>query len=190
MQEKERQEKKLAKVEKERKEKEAQSKSRSLMATFFGKPKAPVATGSGSRSTSIPQENSQPVQSEPREDKSRISDYERTFKSFLLKKGAELAPHNWFLEVRSGKKQQRSDVDDKTVIVIDDDEPQHDAQMDGACNGHVEDVEMQDVPRTSSRLDRGQMTAQGISSSRTARSRLLNQLQSVCAKSSAACLRH
>ena len=43
----------MAKVEKEKKEKEAQSRSRNLMASFFGKPKAPSAGGSGTNSAAV-----------------------------------------------------------------------------------------------------------------------------------------
>lgn len=81
------------------------------MANFFGKPKvaavAPVA--SGSRGGSIGKD-------EPMQEAAAPSDFERTFRPFVVKKDAELAPENWFRERRRGVVRQ--------VIVIEDDQDQ------------------------------------------------------------------
>lgn len=93
-------EKKAAKLEREKKEKEAQNKSRSLMANFFAK---------GQR----------PTQSDPKPGSaSKQTDYERTFKPFILKKDAVLAPINAFRE--RPKSSASGTADD--VIIVDDDE--------------------------------------------------------------------
>ncbi|SJL00238.1 uncharacterized protein ARMOST_03550 [Armillaria ostoyae] len=103
--EKEKSEKKAAKAEKEKKEKEAQNKSRSLMATFFSKPKAPAPAPTSSK-----------PETQVASSSTTISDFDRVFKPFVLKKDAELAPWNRFLQKRC----PRGSQDD--VIVIDDDE--------------------------------------------------------------------
>ncbi|KAL1680833.1 chromatin assembly factor 1 subunit A-domain-containing protein [Schizophyllum commune] len=101
--EREKQEKAAAKAERERKQAEAHDKSRSLMANFFSKKPAAAK----------PPPNSQP------EAGSSQSDFERTFKPFLVKKDTTLAPVNWFLEPKGA----RGTEDD--VIVIDEDERGH-----------------------------------------------------------------
>ncbi|PBK96692.1 hypothetical protein ARMGADRAFT_988685 [Armillaria gallica] len=103
--EKEKSEKKAAKAEKEKKEKEAQNKSRSLMATFFSKPKAPAPAPTSSK-----------PETQVASSSTTISDFDRVFKPFVLKKDAELAPWNRFLQ----KRRPRGSQDD--IIVIDDDE--------------------------------------------------------------------
>ncbi|KAK0503100.1 chromatin assembly factor 1 subunit A-domain-containing protein [Armillaria luteobubalina] len=103
--EKEKSEKKAAKAEKEKKEKEAQNKSRSLMATFFNKPKAPAPAASSSK-----------LEAQVASSSTTISDFDRVFKPFVLKKDVELAPWNRFLQ----KHCPRGSLDD--VIVIDSDE--------------------------------------------------------------------
>ncbi|KAI0303427.1 hypothetical protein B0F90DRAFT_1371375 [Multifurca ochricompacta] len=102
--EKERLEKKAARSEKERKDKESQEKARSMMANFFGKPKASSST------TASPSKGHAP--SPP----NTLSDFDRVFKPFMLKKDAELAPVNWFKDAK--KRKLQTDVD---VIVIDED---------------------------------------------------------------------
>uniref|UniRef100_D8PWL3 Chromatin assembly factor 1 subunit A dimerization domain-containing protein n=1 Tax=Schizophyllum commune (strain H4-8 / FGSC 9210) TaxID=578458 RepID=D8PWL3_SCHCM len=101
--EREKQEKAAAKAERERKQAEAHDKSRSLMANFFSKKPAAAK----------PPLNSQP------EAGSSQTDFEKTFKPFLVKKDTTLAPVNWFLE----PKRARGTEDD--VIVIDEDERGH-----------------------------------------------------------------
>ncbi|KAL1668410.1 hypothetical protein GGF50DRAFT_111239 [Schizophyllum commune] len=101
--EREKQEKAAAKAERERKQAEAHDKSRSLMANFFSK--KPTAAK--------PPPNSQP------EAGSSQTDFEKTFKPFLVKKDTTMAPVNWFLEPKGA----RGTEDD--VIVIDEDERGH-----------------------------------------------------------------
>jgi chromatin assembly factor 1 subunit A len=101
--EKERTDKKAAKVERERKDKEAQEKARSMMASFFGKPKPSTASASSSKD---------PAPSAS----TTLSEFDRVFKPFTLKKDVELAPTNWFQEAKRRKR-----FADADVIVIDDD---------------------------------------------------------------------
>ncbi|KAG2755908.1 hypothetical protein P692DRAFT_20766720 [Suillus brevipes Sb2] len=103
---KEKEEKKAAKAEKEKKQKATQDKSRSLMANFFGKAKAP------------PRESpSKPVCGTSNSE----SDFQKTFKPFVLKKDAEMAPINWFLKPRELTwKQQTSGFTHADAIVVDD----------------------------------------------------------------------
>ena len=117
-QEKERQEKKAAKAEKEKKAQEAQAKSRSIMASFFGKAKASVTA---SPAKSVASKNGEEDSPGPA---STQSDFQRTFRPFTLKKGAELAPTNWFREQRrrERQKQRLASRTEGNVIVIDDEE--------------------------------------------------------------------
>ena len=113
VQQKELAEKKLAKAEKEKKEKEAQEKSRSLFANFFGKAKPQSSPKAGPSQPSAPVAGPSKI----------VSDYQKTFKPFILKKDADLAPTNWF---RSGKRTtsvSHTRLNGKEIIVIDDDEP-------------------------------------------------------------------
>ena len=120
-QERERLERKAAKADRERKEKDAQNKSRSLMASFFAKPKASASTSIHGSPSKEPVAGSST---------SSTSDFDKAFRPFVLKKDAELAPINWFQESR---RQKREDAD---VIVIDDDGEDtrdtvmHDAEAD------------------------------------------------------------
>lgn len=127
------------------------------MANFFGKPKGSMASTSCSRSNSLPKDSFERGQSETKEEINRPSDFERIFKPFLLKKDAELAPTNWFNEVRAGKKKRTSDIEGEKVIVIEDDELRPDMHMGRS----EEDVQMLDVSHPSNELNRGQMTAEG-----------------------------
>ncbi|KAH9028140.1 chromatin assembly factor 1 subunit A-domain-containing protein [Lactarius pseudohatsudake] len=97
--EKERLEKRAAKAEKDRKDKESQEKARSIMANFFGKPKASSSTGPAASSSNM------------------LSEFDKAFKPFVLKKDADLAPVNWFRDARKRKRQANADV-----IVIDEDD--------------------------------------------------------------------
>ncbi|KZT65485.1 hypothetical protein DAEQUDRAFT_525269 [Daedalea quercina L-15889] len=115
--EKERLEKKAAKAEKEKKNQEAQNKSRSIMASFFGKtmafppkpsdPSAPVKVGS--------------VEAGP---SSARSDFMKAFKPFVIKKDAEVAPANWFDQAR--KRRCVSKAMTEGIIVLDDDDDDDD----------------------------------------------------------------
>ncbi len=77
------------------------------MATFFSKPKAPAPA---------PAPTSSKPETQVASSSTTISDFDRVFKPFVLKKDAELAPWNRFLQ----KRRPRGSQDD--VIVIDDDE--------------------------------------------------------------------
>ncbi|KAH9171528.1 hypothetical protein EDB89DRAFT_2243493 [Lactarius sanguifluus] len=103
--EKERLEKKAAKAEKDRKDKESQEKARSIMANFFGKSKASSSTvASPSKGPAASSSN-------------MLSEFDRAFKPFVLKKDADLAPVNWFRDARKRRRQANADV-----IVIDEDD--------------------------------------------------------------------
>ncbi|KAI0312729.1 hypothetical protein OF83DRAFT_1176353 [Amylostereum chailletii] len=90
--------------EKKKKEKEAQDKARSMMANFFSKPKASSSVNSS------PAKNSS-APSSPR----IISDFDRTFKPFVVKKDVEMASNN---PLRTPNKRRR--IVEGDVIVIDD----------------------------------------------------------------------
>lgn len=109
-QEKERQEKKAAKAEKDRKEKEAQDKSRSLIFNFFGKTKTASSTASTSSAKTGCTSVAGPSVIQ--------SDFQRTFKPFVLKKDAEMAPYNWFRQSFKGKEK----VFDNVIVLDGDDE--------------------------------------------------------------------
>ncbi|KIJ17461.1 hypothetical protein PAXINDRAFT_175905 [Paxillus involutus ATCC 200175] len=102
---KEKEEKRAAKAEKEKKQKEAQDKSRSIMASFFGKPKPSTCDSPTKESNAAAGPSA--VESE----------FQRTFKPFVLKKDAELAPYNWFLKSRK----RTTGVTHAEAIVVDDD---------------------------------------------------------------------
>ena len=108
MKEKERAEKRAAKAEKERKEIEAQNKSRSLLSSFFKKPTKSKPSGSGSTENSNG-ESSRSCSPDKGTTKPALSDFERVFKPFVIKKDATLAPINRF------RPQSPSDL-----IVLDD----------------------------------------------------------------------
>ncbi|KAI9064229.1 hypothetical protein FKP32DRAFT_1591658 [Trametes sanguinea] len=123
-------ERKAAKAEREKKEQAAQAKSRSLMANFFGKAKS-ATTSSASPSKSATKDEA--ARGSPAPATSR-SDFERSFKPFALKKGAVLAPVNWFSERKKCERQRKvSRVEGNVIVITDDDENKVD-----------EDVEMDD----------------------------------------------
>jgi hypothetical protein len=111
-QEKERNEKKAAKAEKERKGKESQEKARSMMANFFGKPKASSSTMSPSKGPAPSTSNT-------------LSDFDRVFRPFVLKKDAELAPINWIQDAKRTKRHVDADV----IVIDEDDAGDHDVEM-------------------------------------------------------------
>jgi chromatin assembly factor 1 subunit A len=113
LQEKEKQEKKVAKIERQRKADEAQNKSRNLMANFFGKkakPSEPIAA-SGSSSASPSKNNLEAM--------GGMSEYEKTFKPFVAKKNIEVAPTNWFRSRRRAKNKRKNIQPEDSVIIID-----------------------------------------------------------------------
>lgn len=139
-QEKERLEKKAAKVERERKAKDAENKSRTLMANFFSKPKASAASA--------------PKEGESCAGPSRIqNDFERTFKPFVLRKGSVLAPQNWFEVSKKRKGKEVANDDESGPVIID---------LDHEDGKDSDDVVMQDPQDAQQSLaDVGRMTAQG-----------------------------
>ncbi|KZV69641.1 hypothetical protein PENSPDRAFT_735220 [Peniophora sp. CONT] len=108
--EQERLERKAAKAEKEKKAKEAQAKSQSMMASFFktkASPQPVLASTPSTPSVSVP----------------TVSDFDKTFKPFVLKKGSVMAPVNAFRVKRRRE--------EKEVIVIDDeDEVDEDGEVE------------------------------------------------------------
>jgi hypothetical protein len=94
--------KKPAKVDKEKKAKESQDKSRSIMANFFAKPK-PI-----------------PKASRAADPTANHSEFERTFKPFVLKKDAERAPINCFLTASKGNARGAAKWAAGEVIIIED----------------------------------------------------------------------
>ncbi|KAH9901194.1 hypothetical protein C8Q73DRAFT_752237 [Cubamyces lactineus] len=129
--EKERQEKKAARAEREKKEQAAQAKSRSLMASFFGKAKASGGSSASPSKSAVGREGhrASPVPGTSQ------SEFERTFKPFALKKDSELAPVNWFWECKKRQRARISSRYEGNVIVIDDDDDER----------RGEDVEMVDA---------------------------------------------
>jgi hypothetical protein len=126
LKEKERTDKKAAKVEKERKDKESQEKARSMMASFFGKPKPSTTSASSSK---VPAPSASTT----------LSEFDRVFKPFTLKKDVELAPTNWFQDAKRRKR-----FADADVIVVDDD-----GTASGDCD--VEMIEPEPSPDANTR---------------------------------------
>ncbi|KAJ3554787.1 hypothetical protein NM688_g2931 [Phlebia brevispora] len=151
--EKEREAKKVAKAEKEKKEKDAQGKSRDMFANFFVKPKkAGSSSAAGTSAINKPKPGSSR--------KSEVSDFEKTFKPFRIKKTAELAPINWFSKTERRLRLKAGKIQDDIlqhhiegdVIVIDDDDEVRPSPQD-------EDTEM--LSPTTPNMHLGQMTADG-----------------------------
>lgn len=140
--EKERLERKAAKVEKEKKEKDAQSKSRSIMANFFAKPKASKAsTSSRAPSNEVEIAIAGPSQVQ--------SEFSKSFKPFVLKKDATLAPINRFLKKGKQRRRHVSSAHANEVINIDCDDGDEDIII----------VDMQDCQSTKGQADLGTMSA-------------------------------
>ncbi|KAF8212412.1 chromatin assembly factor 1 subunit A-domain-containing protein [Mycena galopus ATCC 62051] len=110
--EKEKQEKKAAKAEREQKEKNAQNKAQSFLQGFLkaGKP----ARASPSKAPESDSSTSSP----------NISQFDKTFRPFVVKKDTTLAPVNWFAYQRTKRPTLTYDGD---VIVVDEESS---AQMD------------------------------------------------------------
>lgn len=87
------------------------------MANFFGKPKAPVASGSGSRSGSVNKDGTDEHETKSAHNANTPSEFERVFKPFILKKDAELASSNWFSDISHSVAHHPA----REVIVLDDD---------------------------------------------------------------------
>ncbi|KAJ7172649.1 chromatin assembly factor 1 subunit A-domain-containing protein [Mycena filopes] len=112
--EKEKLEKKAAKTEREQKEKDAQKKSQSLMQNFL-KSKA-TATPRGVPAKAPASEASA----------SSISQFDKTFKPFVVKKDMTIAPINWFNDVHPPPLTYDGDV----IIVDDADDASPSAPVD------------------------------------------------------------
>ena len=109
LQEKENVKNKVGRPKKEKKETESHIKSRSMMANFLGKYVKPKNT-----------QRSQNIQNRSDVSLPNKSDFERTFKPFLLKKDAELAPINWFTTHKNSQC-STSGIDTKHAIVVESD---------------------------------------------------------------------
>ncbi|KAL5529101.1 hypothetical protein ACEPAG_5075 [Sanghuangporus baumii] len=128
--EKERAEKKAAKEEKERKLQEAQNKSRSIMSSFFSKPKVTSSKVLSPASASS---------SQKKEASSSQSEFEKAFKPFILKKNATLAPINYFREAKA-----------KEVINIDQ-EPSDPASLTHEIPSNSQELFSEYIKRVSSK---------------------------------------
>ncbi|KAG6335146.1 hypothetical protein ID866_3930 [Astraeus odoratus] len=104
---KEKEEKMVAKAEKQKKQKDAQDKSRSIMANFFGKAK----------SSTLPSPTKEPYPAAG--PSSTENDFQRTFKPYVVKKDAELAPQNWFMETSKKVKRLESGATHDDAIIVD-----------------------------------------------------------------------
>jgi chromatin assembly factor 1 subunit A len=83
-----------------------------MMASFFGKPKASSSTTSPSKGPAPSTSNT-------------LSDFDRVFRPFVLKKDAELAPINWIRDVKRTKRHVDADV----IVIDGDDTGDHDIEM-------------------------------------------------------------
>lgn len=111
-----------------------------MLANFFGKPKAGSARASPAQESEAGAATGSSTQSA----------FEKTFKPFVVKKDAEVAPLNWFLDPTTNKLHKRKD--NKDVIVIDDD--------DAGVKKEIVDVEMEDVQEVGASVVR-QMNTRG-----------------------------
>ena len=116
--EKERLEKKAARLEKERKEKDAHNKSQSLMAKFFVKPTKTVSRPTAVQESAVAGPST--IQSE----------FEKTFKPFVLQKDKTLAPSNWFLAEKKRLRRAATQTPaKKDIILVDSEEDDSDIEM-------------------------------------------------------------
>jgi hypothetical protein len=113
------------------------------MANFFGKHRANSARAS-------PTQESEPggVISGS---SSSLSAFEKTFKPFVVKKDAEVAPTNWFLDPKTNRLHRREG--NRDIIVIDCD--------DSATKKEYLDIEMEGVQELPLN-DVGQMNTKGL----------------------------
>lgn len=159
MQEREKQERKIEKVEKEKKEQEAKNKARSLMANFFGKPKPSPAGPSYTNPSDF-----SPLKISGGGDAALPADarteFDKTFKPFVVKKDATIAPVNWFSwrnqrqGTRKGKGKMVPDV-----IVIDEAPSNDEIITIPGDHDEASDIEMVEVQADVSKLsDSGEPT--------------------------------
>jgi chromatin assembly factor 1 subunit A len=139
-QEREKEDRKVAKEDKERKVQEATSKARNLMANFFGKPK-PAAAASSSTSIKAPAGLQRQASTESGIASSSQSDYARTFRTFTVKKDVELAPINHFSAAARRGHLTFDKGKGREIILIDEEEKLDDtrksATSDVSTNGDV-----------------------------------------------------
>jgi chromatin assembly factor 1 subunit A len=107
------------------------------MANFFGKPKAGPSTAPiASSALTLPRRDT--YEDMPR--KVVEDEFSKTFRPFVVKKDAELAPVNWFLERRTAKGKGKG----KEVIVLDGDDT-GDVVLAQGDEGSMKEEEMTDV---------------------------------------------
>ncbi|KAJ6546512.1 chromatin assembly factor 1 subunit A-domain-containing protein [Mycena vulgaris] len=107
--EKEKQEKKAAKAEREQKEKDAQNKSRSLMQNFF-------KTGNTPRAVPAKETEAEAAPS------SNVSQFQKTFKPFVVKKDTTVAPVNWFTTSQNTSRRLPLTYEGDLIVVDDADD--------------------------------------------------------------------
>lgn len=126
------------------------------MASFFGasaKPKTQPsalnpAEGSGASSTAPVTVSLVDTSSKPA--RPSVSDFQRTFKPFVVKKGAEMAAQNWFQHTKSrgGRKKRQPKGKAKMIEVIDVDTEERRAatstEVIELSDSDHEDIEMTD----------------------------------------------
>ncbi|KAJ7046609.1 chromatin assembly factor 1 subunit A-domain-containing protein [Mycena alexandri] len=139
--EKEKQEKKAAKIEREQKEKDAQKKSQSLMQNFL-KSKATTPRA-------VPANPASEVSA------SSVSEFDKTFKPFVVKKDTTVAPINWFNTSQNTNRPPPLTYDGD-IIIVDD----------------ADDVAPVDVSRMNAK-DRLSSTLQGLPFGRGTRTKLV-----------------
>lgn len=104
------------------------------MANFFGKPKTNSARAS-------PAQESDTAVAGP---SSNQSEFEKTFKPFVVKKDAEIAPSNWFMNVKTNR--LRKKTGEREIIIIDDDGTE--------SKNTVIDIDMEEVQEISYQVSR------------------------------------
>ena len=97
---------------KEREDKETQEEPQSMMAIFFGKAKASSTTTSPSKGPTPSTLNT-------------LSEFDRVFRPFTLKKDTELAPINWFQNAKIRKRNEDVEI----ILIDEDDAGDHDVEM-------------------------------------------------------------
>ncbi|KAF7338435.1 hypothetical protein MVEN_02069300 [Mycena venus] len=116
--EKEKQEKKAAKAEREQKEKDAQNKAQSFLQGF-------LKAGKASRASPA-----KTFESDATTSSSSVSQFQKTFRPFVVKKDTTLAPVNWFTYHKT--KPPPLTYDGDVIIVDEDDGPKPNPHMDVA----------------------------------------------------------
>jgi chromatin assembly factor 1 subunit A len=111
------------------------------MTNFFSKPKP--ANGASAMSS---------MTSQAVEVSTSKSDFEKSFKSFALKKGVDVAPINLFRERRRVPQQKTTTLGNRQVIILDDDQVSSCKNSESNDTDDVVPVTDQGLPfKTSSR---------------------------------------